>query len=115
MLGPKERWSAARRSFDGTSAVEGWMIILAVIALIISVILALWTFFQRRRTENLLRQNISELAITNDKLRQEIAQLKQEQLEVLESIIDAEPPEKEVPSLNAQEIKALSEFAKLLL
>ncbi|MBA7643152.1 hypothetical protein ES703_50866 [subsurface metagenome] len=110
-----ERWKAAKGSFaetfgsrDTASSAEGWLTALAVVALIISVILLFWVFAKYRRSENCLNLKITELTITNVKLRQENdkltainekqqqenAELYRKQVEVLENIIDVETPGK---------------------
>ena len=107
-LTPTEKWKAARGSFDTASAAEGWLTVLAVVALIISVVLLFWVFAKYRRSEHCLNLKITELTITNvklrqenneltaanEKLRQENAELFRKQVEVLENIIDAETPRK---------------------
>ena len=113
-LGAKERWSAARSSFDGTSSGEEWMVVIAVIALVISVILLIWTFVKHSRTENLLRRKVSELNITNKRLQREIAEFNKELFEVLQSIIGTESPDKEVVEIGAQQIQALSALSRRL-
>ena len=97
-LTPIERWEAARGSFDTASALEAWLTVLAVIALIISVVLLFWVFAKHRHYEHCLNLKIAELIITNDKLR-EIGELNSERVDVLEKIIDAEQPRKEIPAL----------------
>lgn len=113
-LTPAERWGAARRPFATSSGAEGWLTLFAVVALIISVILLVWVLTKHRRTERTLKQKIAELTATNEKLRRAIGQLKGEQVELLEGIIDAKPPKKKTPALNPQEVKALSELGKRL-
>ncbi|MHC4487259.1 MAG: hypothetical protein ACYS4T_19010 [Planctomycetota bacterium] len=70
-LTPDERWGAARGSFDTASTTEGWLTVLAVAALIIAVGLLFWVFAKHRRSERCLNIKITELTITNVKLRQE--------------------------------------------
>ena len=105
-LTPIERWEAAKSPFDRISAAEAWLTVFAVLALIISVILLFRVFAKYRRSENCLNQKITELTITNvklrqenseltttnEKLRQENAELYRKQVEVLENIIDVETP-----------------------
>ena len=95
---PIERWGVARGPFNTASAAEVRLMVtltvFAVVVLIISVILLFWARAKYR--------HIAELTVTNDKLRQEIAELNRGQVEVLENIIDAEPPRKEIPALNPQ-------------
>ena len=97
-LTPIERWGVARGPFNTASAAEVRLMVMltvfAVVVLIISVILLFWARAKYR--------HIAELTVTNDKLRQEIAELNRGQVEVLENIIDAEPPRKEIPALNPQ-------------
>jgi len=70
-LTPTEKWGAAGGSFSISSATEWWLAVLAVVALIISVILLFWVFARYGRTLHSLNQNISELTATNIKLQQE--------------------------------------------
>ena len=98
-LTPIERWGVARRPLNNiASAAEVRLMVtltvFAVVVLIISVILLFWARAKYR--------HIAELTVTNEKLRQEIAELNRGQVEVLEDIIDAEPPRKEIPALNPQ-------------
>jgi hypothetical protein len=79
-----------------------------------SVVLVFWTISKRKHSERCLEQKIAKFTATNKKLLQEIARLKQEQIELLENIIDAEAPGKESSALNAQEIRTLSELGKRL-
>lgn len=113
-LTPTEKWRAARQPFDTGPAAETWLTIFAMVALTISLILLFWVITQYRRTERRLKQRITELTATNEQLRREIAQLNRDQLEVLEKIINAQPPREEIQALNPQEIKALSELGKRL-
>ncbi len=84
-LTPTEKWKAAKDSFDTASAAEGWLTVLAVVALIISVILLFWVFAKHRHYEHHLNQKITDLIITNDNLR-EITELNRERVEVLENV-----------------------------
>ena len=84
-IGAKERWSAAKSGFNGASSAEGWMTALAVIALIIAVMLTIWSLVKHKRSENFLRQKISELTIINNRLRKEIAEINGEPLECWEA------------------------------
>ena len=111
---PIERWEAARRPFISTaSAAETWLTVFGVVVLIISVILLFWVRATYRHIAKLTATN-EKLRQENAKLRQEITELKGEEVELLENIIDAKPPRKEIPALNPQEIKALSELGKRL-
>jgi hypothetical protein len=62
----------------------------------------LWIIAKHRHSEHHLKQKIVELKTTNEKLRQEITELNGEEIEILESIIDAEPPMKEMQGFNPQ-------------
>lgn len=97
-LTPTEGWEVARRQLNTVSAVEVRLMltltVFAVVVLIISVILLFWARAKYRQ--------IAKLTAINEKLRQEIAELKRGQVEVLENITDAEPPSKEIPALNLQ-------------
>ncbi len=70
-LTPTEKWGAAGGSFSISSVTEFWLAVLAVVALIISVILLFWLFARYGRTEHSLNQSVSKLTATNIKLRQE--------------------------------------------
>ena len=114
-VGARERWSAAGSSLDGASFAGGWLIAFAIVALILSVILVVRTFVKYSRTENLLRQKISELTVTNKHIQREIAETKKELLEILQNIINnTEPQEKDILEIDAQQIKALSELSMRL-
>jgi len=73
-----------------------------------------WVIDKHRHSEDRLKQKISELTTTNEKLQQEINRLNGEEIEILESIIDAKPPKKKTPLFNPQELKALGELARRL-
>jgi hypothetical protein len=114
VLTPIERWKVAMHPLITASTAEASLTAFAGIVLIISVIL-LFRFISRHgHFEHHLKQEIAKLTTVNIELRQKIDRLYQEQVEVLEDIIDAEPPGKEVPGFNPQEMKALSELAKRL-
>jgi len=97
-LTPIEGWEVARRPLNTASAAEVRLMVtltvFAVVVLIISFILLFWARAKYRQ--------IATLTATNEKLRQEIAELKRGQVEALENISDAEPPRKEIPALNLQ-------------
>jgi cell division protein FtsB len=110
-LTPIERWEAARGLFDTDSSGMTLLTGFATVALIISVILLFWVFAKHRRSEHRLNLKITELTITNVKLRQENAELTttneklrqentelyQKHIEVLENI--AENPKEVNPSV----------------
>ncbi|MHC4653844.1 MAG: hypothetical protein ACYS91_02365 [Planctomycetota bacterium] len=73
-----------------------------------------WVIAKHRHSEHRLKQKITELTTTNEKLQQEIDKRNGEEIEILEGIIDAKPPKKEIPLFNPQELKALSELASRL-
>lgn len=112
-LTPIERWEAARGLFDTDSSGMTLLTGFAVVALIISVILLFWVFAKHRRSEHRLNLKITELTITNvklrqenteltttdEKLRQENTELYRKQVEVLENIIDAENPKEVNPGV----------------
>ena len=66
-----ERWDAARGTIGTSFGAEPWLTGFAVVALTLAVILLLWVYAKRARTEVNLRQNITDLTITTFKLRQE--------------------------------------------
>ncbi|MDH4239860.1 MAG: hypothetical protein OEW48_09875 [Phycisphaerae bacterium] len=113
-LTPIERWKAVVHPLSAAFANGTWLTAFAGIVLIISVILLFRIIVRHRRFEHHLKQEIAKLTTINIELRQEIDKLHQEQVEVLEDIIDAEPPGKEIPGFNPQEMRALSELAKRL-
>ena len=94
-----ERWDAARGAF-GTSGVEPWLTWFAIVSLTLAVILLLWVYAQRTRTENKLRNNVLDLTITvsdlqrekdelaaaNKKLQQTIAEFSGRQMAALENM-----------------------------
>lgn len=70
-----ERWKAARGALNTDSSGEVWLTVFAVVALIISVILLFWVFAKHRQSEHRLNLQITELIITDEKLREKIGQL----------------------------------------
>jgi heme/copper-type cytochrome/quinol oxidase subunit 2 len=70
-LSANEKWRAAGRPFNGSSNLEGWLTGLAVIALIISEILLFWVFNKYKRSEQQLNKKITDMSVTNVKLKQE--------------------------------------------
>ncbi len=109
-----ERWKAVVHPLSAASANGAWSTAFVWIVLVISVILLFRLIARQRRSEHHLKQEIAKLTDINIELRQEINKLYQEQVEVLEDIIDAEPPDKEIQGFNPQEMRALSELAKRL-
>ena len=70
-LSATEKWKAAGSPFSRSSKAEGWLTVLAVVALIISEILLFWVFSKYKRSEQQLNQKITDLTVTNVKLKQE--------------------------------------------
>jgi len=68
----------------------------------------------KQEVDDHLKKKIAELTTINKKLQQEVEELKREQIEILEDVIEAEPPAKNIPGFNPQELKALAELAKRL-
>lgn len=64
-----ERWKAARGSLNTDFSTEAWLTVFAVVALIISVVLLFWVFAKHRKSEHRLNLQITELIITNERLR----------------------------------------------
>jgi len=95
-------------------AAERWLAAFQVSVLIILAILTFWQIIRDKRSEHRLKEKIAELKATTEELRLEIAEINREQINVLEEILEAEPPPKKVPGFNPQELKALSELAKRL-
>jgi hypothetical protein len=98
-LTPIEQWETARRLFKISWAAETCLTGVAGVALIIAVILVFRESTKHSHSEHRLKQMNVELTATNEKLRQEIVELYRKQVEVLEKIIGAEQPRKEIPSL----------------
>ena len=109
-----EQWKAVIHPLSTASANGAWSTAFVWIVFVISVILLFRLIARYRRSEHHLKQEIAKLTDINIELRQKIDKLYLEQVEVLEDIIDAEPPEKEIRLFNPQEMKALSELAKRL-
>jgi cell division protein FtsL len=112
-LTPTEMWESARHFLNTASVTEVWSLVFAVVVLIISVLIVFWLVARHKQLHRLKRK-IAELTSANEKLRQEIAELNGEEIEILESIIDAKPPKRVVPGFNPQELKALAELARRL-
>jgi len=99
-LTPFERWDAARGAFGTSFGVEPWLTWFAIVSLITAVILLLWVYAKRARTENNLRNDIldftisvsnlqqekDELAAANKKLQQTIAELSEKQVAILQNM-----------------------------
>ena len=96
-LTPADRWGAVGHPFNASSAAEGWLTVFAMVALIVSVILVLWLISQYRRTEARLRRELEGLglSVAIDELRDEIAQLRQQ--EPAEAPEQMPPEESEEP------------------
>ena len=109
-----EQWKAVMHPLSTASANGAWLTAFVWIVFVISVILLFRLIARYRRSEHHLKQEIAKLTDINIELRQKIDKLYLEQVEILEDIIDAEPPGKEIPGFNPQEMKALSELAKRL-
>jgi len=77
-LKPTERWRAARHPFGASSAVEGWLTVFAMVALITAVILIIWLITENRRSEDRLKREIAGLTAANEKLQKEIVKLGQQ-------------------------------------
>ena len=114
MLTPIERWKVAMHPLSTASADEASLTAFPENVLIISVILMFRVIARHKHSEHHLKQEIAKLTDINVELRQEIGKLHHEQVEVLEDIIDADPPGKEIQGFNPQEMRALSELAKRL-
>jgi hypothetical protein len=108
-------WWESAKDYLITSPTAGiWLTVIQETVLMTLAILIFWQIAKHRRCKHQLKENISELNATNKELRQEIDEINQEQIDILEEIIDAEPPNKKIPGFNPQELKALSELAKRL-
>jgi hypothetical protein len=141
-LTPVKRWQAARHPFmSPASAAETWLTIFGVVVLIVSILLL---FLIRAKNKHIAKLTavketlLKKIAMRWQEItaqRQEIIKLNRELIEVLENIIDAQPPEAElnpelievleniadvkppgaqIPGFNPQEMKALSELANRL-
>ncbi|MHC4544317.1 MAG: hypothetical protein ACYTDW_06400 [Planctomycetota bacterium] len=113
-LAPIEWWESAGHPLITASTTEVSLTVFKAIALIVLALLVFREIAKHRNSGHRLKQKIAELTTTNEKLQQEIADLNGEEIELLEGIIDAKPPKKEIPWYNPQELKALSELAKRL-
>ena len=109
-----EQWKVIVHPLSTASANGAWLTAFVWIVFVISVILLFRLIARHRRSEHHLKQEIAKLTDISIELRQEIDKLHQEQVEILEDIIDADPPGKEIQGFNPQEMKALSELAKRL-
>ena len=97
---PYKQWDADRGTAGTSFTSESWLTGFAVVALALAIILLLWVYAKRARTENKLRNSITDLTITAFKLRQEkdelaatnkklqraIAELSERQAAVLENM-----------------------------
>jgi len=112
-LAPIEQWQYTTRLFNAASQIEVRPAAFVVIAVIIPVTLVFGIILEHRRTHR-LKQKIALLKATNKMLQQKVHELKKEQVDILEEIIEADPPRKKLPGFNPQELKALSELARRL-
>ncbi len=110
---PTELLKSAMNCLNTASTTEVRLTSLALIALTISITLLLWVIARQRHTYH-LQKKIAELTATNKMLQKEVDELKREQVDILEDIIEAEPPKKQIPGFNPQELKALAELARRL-
>ena len=110
---PTEMLESAGHFLNTASATEVRLTALALITVTLSITLLFWVIARQRHTHR-LKQKIAELTATNKMLQQEIDELKREQVDILEDIIEAEPPMKQIPGFNPQELKALAELARRL-
>ncbi|MHC4389193.1 MAG: hypothetical protein ACYSX1_11365 [Planctomycetota bacterium] len=83
-LTPGDRWNAAGDPFQTGPSAETLFTIFAVVALIIAVVLLFYVIAKHKKTEALLEENIAKLVAGNDRLREQIAEIGQAQLEALE-------------------------------
>lgn len=83
-LTPGERWDAAGDPFQAWPSAETLFTIFAVIALIIAVALLFYVIAKHKKAEALLEENIARLTDGNDRLRREIGEIGQAQVEALE-------------------------------
>lgn len=113
-LTPIEWWESAGHPLITASTTEVSLTVFKAIALIVLALLVFWEIARHRNSGDRLKQKITELTTTNEKLRQQISELNGEEIELLEGIIDAKPPKKDIPWFNPQELRALSELAKRL-
>ena len=97
-----ERWAKSSGPFYSDYAYEGHLTVLAVVALILSIILLIWASTKRTLSEQHLNQKNTDLTVdnfelwqennelkaANKELQQEVAELSGKQVEIRESIID---------------------------
>jgi hypothetical protein len=110
---PTELLKSSMHFLNTASTAEARLTTLALIALTVSITLLLWVIARQRHTHH-LHKKITELTATNKMLRKEVCELQREQVDILEEIIEAEPPKKQIPGFNPQELKALAELARRL-
>jgi type VI protein secretion system component VasK len=108
------RWESTTDFLISSPTAERWLAAFQVTVLIILAILTFWQIVRHKHSEYRLKEKITELKTATEELRLEIAEINREQINVLEDILEAEPPSKKVPGFNPQELKALSELAKRL-
>jgi hypothetical protein len=114
VLTPIKWWKLAVHPLITAFTGEASLTAFVGFVLVVSVILLCRLIVRHGRFEHHLKREVANLTSINIELRHKIDRLYQEQVEVLEEIIDAEPPDKDVPGFNPQEMKALSELAKRL-
>ena len=111
---PFELLESFMRFLNTGTFPDAWLTKFEVIGLVVLALLVSYVIAKHKHCEHRLKEQIAELTTTNENLQQEIAQLNGEEIELLEEILDADPPKKEIPGFNPQELKALSELAKRL-
>ena len=70
-----EQWHAARGASGTSDGTEQWLTWFAMVALVLAVILSFWAYVKRKRIEDSLRSNITNLTVNTVKLRQEKGEL----------------------------------------
>lgn len=83
-LTPGERWNAVGHSVEPGPTAETLLTAFAGVALIIAVVLLFYVIAKHKQAEGLLQENIAQLVVDNDKLRQKIDESARAQVETLE-------------------------------
>ena len=93
----RDRWSGAGSSLRGGSHTEWLLTAFAIVALALAVVLLFWVAVKRRRTEDNLKQNITDLTVTTFKLRKERDDLAAANKELQQAIAELSRRQAAVP------------------
>jgi hypothetical protein len=108
-LTPTQRWGAARHSLGASSAVEGWLTVFAIAALVTAIILVIWLISEHRRSIERLQREITGLGLTAaiDELRLIIANLGQETPTEVSVVTEPMPTEESEQVQESEELVAI--------